>query len=148
MIQWLNFLDIGIMYIKNQVSFRPNKVKNCYFKFTDWLYISNFVVEFTLFHNTIWKKWILKHFGSCRNWSYSVLLSELYTLLHYHHYDKFEDMVVRIPVWKEYLERISLSFISKIFCSSVLYSGSTITKEQIWGKLISKKFSLFLEIRY
>ena len=77
-----------------------------------------------------------------------MLLSELYTLLHYHHYDKFEDMVVRIPVWKEYLERISLSFISKIFCSSVLYSGSTITKEQIWGKLISKKFSLFLEIRY
>ena len=43
------------MYIKNQVPFRPDKVKNCFFKFIDWFYTSNFVVEFTPFLNGIRK---------------------------------------------------------------------------------------------
>ena len=39
------------MYIKSLVLFRPKKLKNFYFKFIDWFYISSFVVEFTPFLN-------------------------------------------------------------------------------------------------
>ena len=44
------------MCAKNRVPFRPNKFRNCYFKFIDWFYIPIFVVEFTPLLNTIWKK--------------------------------------------------------------------------------------------
>ena len=55
------------MYIKNRAPFAPKNVKNFYFKFIDWFYISSFVVDFTSFLNTMEKK-ILKHFFSYRNW--------------------------------------------------------------------------------
>ena len=44
------------MYIKNRAPFTPKNVKNFYFKFIDWIYISSFVVEFTSFLNTMEKK--------------------------------------------------------------------------------------------
>ena len=37
------------MYIKSRVLYNPKKLKNFYFKFIDWFYISSFVVEFTPF---------------------------------------------------------------------------------------------------
>ena len=90
------------MYAKNQVTFRPDKVKNYYFKFINSLfYISDFVGEFAPFLNIIWEKRILQHmFLQELVLFYSVLLTELNMLLHEQHLEKFQGKMERSKAYK------------------------------------------------
>ena len=80
------------MYIKNQVPFRPNKLRIVSLNLlTDSIFV---ILLLSLLHSLMEceKKRFLKYFGSCRNWlNFIVLLSKLNMLLHEQHYGKFED---------------------------------------------------------
>ena len=65
--------SIGIMYIKNRVSFRPNKIKNCYFKFIDWFYF--LILSLSLPHS-------LMQYGK-NEFSNTLVLAEIGLILFY-----------------------------------------------------------------